>query len=493
VAIKKNLASLHRWMGVCLCVPFLVWFLSGFVLMYCDYPAVSEQTRFEHLSPLKNNTVRISPAEAAARAGVSQPDEARLSSILSRPVYRFRSSGGIAVVYADSGEVFHGFQEEQARQMGAAWPHLHPEDARLESRQIQEDDQWTVQQHYRMYRPLWKFSWPDGEETYVSDVSGEVVQYTTRHSRLGAYFGAIPHWIYITQLRRRAATWSRVVILISAAGTIVTFLGLVIGLWMYSPSKRYRFRGSPSHIPYSGQVRWHMVLGLTFGFVTFTWILSGLFSMDPIRWPENLIEEKIEQQLVGANWNGSDFAGVSSALSKLQQYLQPRELVLTYLKGKPTYLALESPTETALLTDGSSAQTLLDEQSLKSIVAQAAQPYSIIESRLITHYDAYYFDRNNQLRLPALFVRLDDPQQSILYLDLYSGRVARSYSRWERLDRWLYEGLHDFDIPWLYRHRPLWDIIVIVCLSGGVWQSVTGIVIAARRVRMALSFAKNDG
>jgi hypothetical protein len=169
MVIQNYLVRLHRWLGVCLCVPFLVWFSSGFILMYCDYPAVSELGRLERLAPLQKDFVRISPAEAAARAGVSQPDEARLSSILSRPVYRFRSLGRIAVVYADSGEVFHGFQEEQARQVGAAWTHLRPEDARLETRQIQEDDQWTVQQHYRMYRPLWKFAWPDGDETYVSE------------------------------------------------------------------------------------------------------------------------------------------------------------------------------------------------------------------------------------------------------------------------------------------------------------------------------------
>jgi hypothetical protein len=490
MAIRNNLVWFHRWIGVCLCVPFLVWFLSGLVLMYCDYPAVSEQSRLDHLAPLQKNAVRISPTEAAARAGISQPEEVRLSSILFRPVYRLRSTDRIAVVYADTGEVFHGFQELQARQVGAAWTHQRPEDARLETRQIQEDDQWTVQEHYRKYRPLWKFCWPDGEEIYVSDVTGEVVQYTTRSSRLGAYLGAIPHWIYITQLRRKAATWSRLVIIISGSGTISTFLGLLIGLWTYSPTKRYRFRGSPSRIPFSGQMRWHMILGLTFGFATFTWILSGLFSMDPIHWPENVVEEKIEQQLVGANWTGSDFADFDRALSELQQHLELREVVLTYLAGKPIYIAQKSPSETAIL-DKNSVLTLLDQQIVESIVAQAAQPYPIIESRLITRYDAYYFDRDNQLRLPALFLRLNDPKQSILYLDLYSGKVARSYSRWERLDRWLYEGLHDFDLPWLYRHRPLWDIIVIFFLSGGIWLSITGIVIAVRRVRMAMSSARS--
>jgi uncharacterized iron-regulated membrane protein len=491
MTIRNNLAWLHRWMGVCLCIPFLVWFLSGLVLMYCDFPAVSEQSRLNHLAPLEKNAVNISPSEAAEQVQISQPDEARLSSILSRPVYRFQSADRIAVVYADSGEVFHGFREDEARHVAAAWTHLRAEDARLEARQIHEDDQWTVQQHYRMYRPLWKFSWPDGEETYISDVSGEVVQYTTQQSRLGAYFGAIPHWIYITQLRRKAAAWSRLVITLSGAGTISTFLGLFIGFWTYSPNKRYRFRRSPSAIPFSGQMRWHMVLGLMFGFVTFTWVLSGLFSMDPIRWPENGVQQTIEEQLVGANWNGSDFANVATALSELQQNLPVHELSFTYLAGNPVYIARKSPTETALFSVKRSVQILLDQETLKSIVAQAVRPYSITESRLITRYDAYYFDRDNQLRLPALFLRLNDPQQSIFYLDLYSGRVARGYGRWERLDRWLYEGLHDFDIPWLYRHRPLWDIVVILSLSGGVWLSVTGIIIASRRVRMAILFTRN--
>jgi hypothetical protein len=371
MAIRNNLVQLHRWIGICLCVPFLVWFLSGLVLMYCDFPAVSELSRLEYLTPLEKNTIRISPAFAAAQAGISQADEARISTILSRPVYRFRSADRIAVVYADSGEVFHGFQEGQARQVGAAWIHLRPEDGRLETRQIQEDDQWTVQQHYRMFRPLWKFSWPDGEETYVSDVSGEVVQYTTLRSRLGAYLGAIPHWIYITQLRRQAAAWSRLVIAISGAGTIVTFLGLLIGIWTYSPRKRYRYREALSHIPYSGQMRWHMVLGLTFGLVTFTWILSGLFSMEPIRWPENSVEEKIEQQLVGANWSGNDFADVASALWELQQHLPVHELMLTYFAGKPIYIAVKSPSETVILSDKISVHTRLDQQTLKAIVANA--------------------------------------------------------------------------------------------------------------------------
>ena len=459
--------------------------------MYCDYPSLSEESRLEHLAPLEKDAVRVSPQLATQRAGISEPTEVRLSSILSRPVYRFRSAHQIVVVYADSGEVFSGFQQSEARQVGAAWVHQRSEDAKLEIRQIQDDDQWTVQQHYRMYRPLWKFSWPSGDVAYISDVSGEVVQYTTRRSRLGAYFGAIPHWIYFTQLRRKAAAWNWIVITLSGAGAGATILGLIIGVWIYSPKKRHRFRGLPSQIPYSGQMRRHIILGLTFGLLTFTWVLSGMFSMGPIRWPENAVEERIEKDLIGSKWNGNDFVSVGSVLAQLRKNSPVRELILTYLGGTPAYIAITSPSETAILWERGRMQTPLGEQFLKSIVGQAARPYSILESRLVTRYESYYFDPKNRLRLPALFLRLNDPQQSILYLDLYTGRVARSYSRWERLDRWLYDGLHDLDIPWLYLHRPMWDIVVIFGLSGGVWLSTTGIIIAWRRVRVVTSASRD--
>jgi len=47
----------------------------------------------------------------------------------------------MAVVYADSGEVFRGFQESQARDVCAAWVHLLASEAKLETRQVNEDDQ----------------------------------------------------------------------------------------------------------------------------------------------------------------------------------------------------------------------------------------------------------------------------------------------------------------------------------------------------------------
>ena len=49
--------------------------------------------------------------------------------------------------------------------------------------------------------------------------------------------------------------------------------------------------------------------------------------------------------------------------------------------------------------------------------------------------------------------------------------------------RWLYQGLHSLDFPFLYYERPLWDVVVIVLSIGGTVVSATTLVPAWRRLR----------
>src|SRR5262249_14248118 len=129
--------------------------------------------------------------------------------------------------------------------------------------QITEPDQWTLEGGRRGL-PLTKYSWSNGEQVYISD-SGEVAQYTTTQSRFWAYLGAIPHWLYFTPLRKHGPEWSKVVIWSSGLGTVAALMGIAIGIWMYSPRKRYRYAGAPTGIPYRGQKRLHTIFGLVFG------------------------------------------------------------------------------------------------------------------------------------------------------------------------------------------------------------------------------------
>jgi hypothetical protein len=110
------------------------------------------------------------------------------------------------LIYADTGEEQVLVPPEMIRRNAVAWTGQPGNAAKIES--VEEIDQWTVQGGLRNLRPLWKYSWPNGEQVYVSGASGEVVQYTTTTSRFWAYLGAIPHWLYFTPLRKHQARWN---------------------------------------------------------------------------------------------------------------------------------------------------------------------------------------------------------------------------------------------------------------------------------------------
>src|SRR5262245_58824628 len=481
--MKQTLIFVHRWLGVVLCLLFLLWFPSGFVMMYWDYPSVKPEDRLAHLAALDPATIRFSPAEAAAKAEVEAPAVVRLTTFAGRPIYRFGGRGDVAVVYADTGDEQIEITQNDVATIAQMWSGQSVKDARVEAVEI--PDQWTLQNRVRDLQPLWKFSWPDGQQLYVSEASGDVIQYTTTASRVGAYFGAIPHWLYFTPLRRNGPLWNRVVIWSSGVGTFAAILGVVIGVWMYSPSKRYRFGGSPASIPYTGWKRWHTIVGLIVGAGAVTWAFSGLLSMEPF--PERDDQgARRSQQAIAQALRGraplEKFAAKDprAALAQLAG-LQVKDLELTAFGGEPAYFATIAPGDTRIVpvNDASAAPMReLDHQRISGIVKRVAGPLGGATVDVLSQYYRYYLDRHRQAPLPVLRVQLNDPGRSRYYIDPKSARIVGGYTSSGFLDRWLYHGLHSMNFPWLYNYRPAWDIVVAAFMFGGTALAATSLVLA---------------
>jgi hypothetical protein len=491
--LKKTLIFIHRWMGVFLCLLFLLWFTSGIVMMYWTYPMVTEADRLIHAPALDPTKIKLSVDAAYAKIQVDAPlREVHLVTFDARPAYEFLFERGDVMVYADDGqEQDDDFPPETTLRIASAWTRQPPDSAKVEENRV--EDQWTVSGEFNDLRPLRKYTWPDGEQVYVSTVSGRVVQYTTRVSRLGAYFGAIPHWLYFTKLRRRVQRWSRTVIWASGLAAIVAGLGIVIGVWTYSPSKRFRYKGAPSSIPYAGQKRWHLILGLIFGVLACTWAFSGMLSMDPFpQWQGEVDDEtgaRIEAALRGGSIHLADFAvkPPREALAQAASEIDVKELSLISFAGKAAYLAVGASDQTRVIPLQGESGAEFNRNEIIEAVRRAAKPLALTEVRLVTEYEAYYLDRHDQLPLPVILVRLNDRKDSAYYVDPKTARIVERYNSNARWNRWLYHGLHSIDLPWLYRHRPAWDILLIVLLLGGVSLCVTSLLLAWGVLRRKVS------
>jgi hypothetical protein len=311
------------------------------------------------------------------------------------------------------------------------------------------------------------------------------VQYTTRASRLGAYLGPIPHWLYFTPLRKHQLAWSRVVIWSSGIGTAAAIVGLAIGVWMYSPAKRYRSQAGTTSIPYRGQKRWHMVLGLIFGIAAATWAFSGMLSMDPFPLSGRGDRGDIPAALRGGVPLAALSTNPQSVLARLPNE-RVKELELTSFDGEPVYLATIGGADTRIVTASGQVRTAFDRDRIRKIVTEAAGHSGLAELREITAYDWYYLDRRGARPLPVILARVNDADQSRYYIDPRTARIVGSYRSSSWMSRWLYHGLHSLDAPWLYSHRPAWDIVVITFMLGGTALGVTSLILAWRVVGRTL-------
>ena len=481
---KRALIFVHRWMGVLFCLLFLSWFASGIVMMYWQYPQVSPDDRLSRAPALDAARIRLSPREAYALLGSGGgPSETRLITFDARPAYRFGFGDGSAIIYADDGKMQDEFPPEMTQRIASAWTGQPPGEAKEED--ISGEDQWTVSEEFADVRPLRKYSWADGQQVYVSAVTGDVVQYTTRGSRLAAWFGAIPHWLYFTPVRKHSEQWGRIVIWASGLGTAAAILGIIAGLWMYSPSKSYRFGGAPASFPYHGHKRWHAIFGLLFGVFACTWAFSGMLSMDPFPQLQSGTPSGAGARIAAALRQTARLDAFSSkpppeALAQAQATFGAvvKELELTSFAGEPAYLASLGPSDTRVIPVAGEPAAEFDRARIISAVRQAARPFTLTQVRMVTQYEAYYLDRQNQLPLPAIFVQLDDPGRSMYYIDPKTARIVQGYNSHSRWNRWFYHGLHSLNLPWLYKHRPAWDIVVILLLLGGGSLSVTALMLA---------------
>src|ERR1700730_9239680 len=143
--LKRGLIFVHRWLGVALCLVFLLWFPSGIGMMYWDYPSVGPADRLDRSPTLDASRIHISPSQPIAALELTQPpDQLRLNTFDGRPVYRFRSGFfGEHIVYADTGEEQLDVPPEMIPRIASAWTGQPASAAKVE--QVAEADQWLLE------------------------------------------------------------------------------------------------------------------------------------------------------------------------------------------------------------------------------------------------------------------------------------------------------------------------------------------------------------
>jgi hypothetical protein len=478
----RLLVITHRYLGVTVGLLMLMWFLSGIVMMYVGFPRVTEEARTRTLTPIAwQACCRFEEQLAADDETIVR---AQVENLAGVPVLRLQRIGrrDNAIDLAHGAIMRIDAEQAQAIVLDAA-PRIIGQPARVVATEYADSDQWTVGRLFRD-RPLYRFEFDDPERThiYVSTTAGQIVHWTTATQRFWNWLGAIPHWIYPTILRSNLVLWSQVVIWTSVLGTFLAVLGIFIGIAQFGRGSA----GKPS--PYHGLLFWHHMAGLVFGLVTLTWVVSGLVSMNPWGFLEGRRGGGEQARLQGAPPKWSDVRASLGAMRALPSLSNAVSVVTAPLAGRLHWLAtLDNGTVMRLNAAGDVAALTSAE------LAQAAQRLAgtapIAEQGLMQEEDAYYFNGHDlNVMLPAYRVILGDAEATRYYLDATSGALLHRADANGRWHRWLFSGLHRIDFTAWIRARPLWDLIVLPLMLGGIAVAATGVYLAFRRVRTDLAF-----
>jgi hypothetical protein len=474
----------HRYVGIATCVLFVMWFASGVVMMYVGFPQLTAAERFKGLAPLDLRTAHLLPAQALAAAGVDGwPRELRLEMVLGRPAYIVHPwEGPWRTVFADDGTVLQGVSSAQAV---AAARHFSSV-PRVRYLGLIERDQWTVPNSLNVYRPLHHLALEDaaGTELYVSDRTGEVIRDTTRHERFWNWCGAVPHWLYVTELRRYPDVWRQVVLWVSGVGIVSAVTGIVVGVVRWRPRKRYH-TGSTS--PYHGMMRWHHVLGLAAAIPLLTWIVSGWLSLDPGRWAsERSLDRAAQERYAGIEGEPPRFVVTPAGAWHLAA-MQPRakEVRLRFWEGRPHYVFASAPGERLRIADQLTPlpPVIADLEAFTEVAQRLLPDAHLTRTQVLHTYDFYWYAHHSPRLLPVLRLIFNDPQATWFHIDPVTGEVLERLDASRRLQRILFNALHSLDFPMLLAHRPAWDLTVIALSAVGLALSLTGLVVAWERLR----------
>ncbi|MCE2615554.1 MAG: PepSY domain-containing protein [Phocaeicola sp.] len=483
--INRFIYTLHKILGTILSILFLMWFLTGIVMIYHQFPSANRDEKMAKYDALPDSLPSID--NIAQRLTNKKPKRLSVYSYLGKTYFSASEeistrsrNGNPERLMADSTQIIPVVNADYINKVAALW--CDGPIAKVDT--LNKLEQWIPFDRLKKDFPIYKFYFSDKDRTqlYISSITGEVLQQTTHAERIWAWIGAIPHWVYFTWLRHDVDLWKDVIIWISIIGIFMLIAGFYIAIRSFRISVK---RGKGLSSPYKKKwYRYHHIYGTIFGIFLLTWILSGMYSLtDTPKWLGKEYKEYPSHKIM------------SQGVLPLNEYKLDYRNVIHQYTGKVTQITWSSfynipiyqiqlKGEDKMLYVDASENSIVSLDITKKIVTDAIQkthgnePFTITK---MTEYDNYYLDRKGKLDLPVWKVKVDNADNTVYYINPNTGnfRSVNNHSRWHFL---LYQGFHSLRYKVFIGHNTLWTVVMWGLLLAGAFVSLTGLVLGIKYI-----------
>ncbi|MDO5017202.1 MAG: PepSY domain-containing protein [Porphyromonas sp.] len=496
---------LHKWLGILMAPLMIMWFISGYFMIFSGFPRVQKSTRWRLQQPLSSaETLEPLPTfdalqtayaayaahsatDAATNPATDPTTQSRLTHITMEKNWQgqttFLLSGDQGELKIDAATLQPIGQQPPTLSEIEAMTRLITAAPPIAVDTLTSLNQWVPFGHRRGDLPFIKVRAADDRQTtlYFSGTTGELLQQTDRGSRLLAGFGTIPHWLYIWQIRQNVKVWIRLFIALGIIGCLMILSGLVLGIYR---TVRCRRSGQKGWSPF--RRKWyllHHITGLLFGVVVLTWMFSGWMSLDrlPRSWtgdaPRAQLKALSKSQPIAPD-SRIDFATV------LRSHPGSKRITYANYMGRDYYeTESESGVHYDMIESGGVAPLQLTGSEVLQYIKESRVGAEVTDTTLLTQYTRLYHPHPKGKRLPPLpALRVETAEGTTMYVALDTPKIKLD-NRATRLNGWAYSKLHSFNFLWGYKHPTLWLSVMLILLTGGTLVSISGGVLGFKALR----------
>ncbi|MDT3488079.1 PepSY-associated TM helix domain-containing protein [Stenotrophomonas maltophilia] len=489
---KRWTYLLHRWLGIGGCLLMLLWFVSGMVMLFIGYPKLTPGERLASL-PVLGDARDWRGLSALPEAVRAEPEAVALTTVGGEAAYLVRSGSNVGAWSVRTGQALLPVSAQRAEASAAQFA---GGQAFVGAMRVDED-RWTHSRALDAHRPLYRVEVGGAQpgDVYVSSHTGEVVLDAPRVQQRWNYVGAWLHWLYFLRMQSVDPVWTWVVIVLSALCTVAAISGIVVGVW------RWRFRGryrTGAKTPYvEPWMRWHHLIGLVAAAFVFTWIFSGLMSMNPLGIFSSTRDAVDAERYRGGAAAVDGMLGEPAALLAAvgARNFRPVEMQWRRIGGELFAVLLDGRGDTRIVSSADGELRVLRQlpagwlqQKARAMSDAPMQAFSVQRAP-----DAYFYPRAPEAmngaavrRFPVAVADFGDAEATRVYLDLATGDPLLTMGHRERVGRWLFYFLHSWDLPAMLRLDSTRLAVLLLLSVAGTALCATAVVIGYRRLRMKL-------
>ena len=471
----KTLFNIHKITGSAIAMFFLMWFVTGVVLLYHPYPQVTEEQRNEQKEILPSSLPDLQSLQERVDGNI---ERLSLKQFQGQTLFSIKTKDHAFVLNADSLEKVKPITFQTAQDIASRWVNA----SVLEVDTLYEREQWILFSRYDNVMPIYKFYLDDKEKTelFISGKTGEVQQLTTRSGRFWAWVGAIPHKLYIPLLRKETEVWQNTISIISGICLLAAISGWILGICLWI--KRFK-RKKVWENPYKKKwYRLHFLFGIIFGVFTIGWALSGIFAMQKV--PQWMVSTDGEYTFKSARlWGMKPLSLNCYQLDyrKLREaYPNLKEVEWTHFGSIPAYRVVDGNKEWYVDASNHEIQPLdIPQETIIKGFQKIHGEDTPIHISWMEESDNYYLSRRVNLPLPVYKVEVEDKNESVYYVSPETGYV-RYLNKNKVVRKWLFNAIHYLDIDWLLARPWLWTICIWTLCIGCGMVCLTGVVLGTK-------------